>query len=66
MKRKVQLDPSTPDEAPPLVPYIGRRFGRNAGAMPARVGAVAKDEGASENVWLPTETDHLRLCHDGA
>ncbi len=57
-----QLDPSTPDEASPLVQYIERRFGRNAGAMLERVSTVAKGEGVSIN-WDRALIANTRTAH---
>jgi predicted DsbA family dithiol-disulfide isomerase len=57
-----QLDPSTPDEASPLVQYVERRFGRNAGAMLERVSTVAKGEGVSIN-WDRALIANTRTAH---
>jgi predicted DsbA family dithiol-disulfide isomerase len=57
-----QLDPSTPDEASPLVRYIEHRFGRNAGAMLERVSAVANGEGISIN-WDRALMANTRTAH---
>lgn len=57
-----QLDPSAPDEASPLVPYVERRFGRGVGAMLERVSTVAKGEGVSIN-WDRALIANTRTAH---
>jgi predicted DsbA family dithiol-disulfide isomerase len=57
-----QLDPSTPDEALPLVPYIKRRFGSNASAMLERVSTIANSEGVSIN-WDRVLIANTRTAH---
>ncbi len=57
-----QLDPSTADEASPLVQYVERRFGRDVRAMLDRVSAVAKDEGIAIN-WDRALIANTRTAH---